>query len=88
MGCEVRAKPVFRWVGCSFGDGGEGFFVDGPYVFVESGSRSVASGADALEASFVPTLVHSPSLRYGVLEAGGVGAKDYFCSSIDVTVGE
>ena len=88
MGCEVGAKPMFGWVGCSLGNGGERFFVGGPDVFVEPRPGCVTGGADALETGFVPTLVNSSALGDGVLGAGCVGAENDFCSSVDVAIGE
>ena len=88
MGCEVRTKPVFGWVRCSFGNGGKSFFVGGPNVFVEPRPGCVARGANALEAGVVPTLVYSSALGDGALQTGSVGAENDFCPSVNVTVGE
>ena len=88
MGCEVRTKPVFGWVRCSFGNGGESFFVGGPDVFVEPRSGCVTCSANALEAGVVSTLIYSATLRDCVLQAGSVGAENDFGPSINVTVGE
>ena len=88
MGCEVGAKPVFGRVGCGFGNGGKGFFVGGPDVFIKSRSGCVTCGADALEARFVSALVYSAPLGNGVLQAGGIGAENDFGPSVNVTVGE
>ena len=43
---------------------------------------------NALKAGIVSTLVYSPALGYGALEASGVGAENDFCTSVDLEVGK
>ena len=48
----------------------------------------MAGSADALEAGFIPTLIHGAIFGYHCLMARSVGAGNHFASPVDMAVGE
>ena len=68
----------------SFGNGSEGFFKRVPEVFVEFGSGCMADGAYALKARLVTALIDSAPFCDGGLDAGSIGAVNYFGSTVNM----
>ena len=73
-------------ISVSFRNGNKSFFDRVPNVSVKSRSGCVTVGTDALKASVVSALINSASFCYDGLETGGIGAKNDFRSSVNMTI--
>ena len=86
MRSELKAESVLSDIRVCFKHWLEQLFESIPRVLFQPWSRGVACGTNTVETRFVSTLVDSFAFGDGGLGARGIGAKDHFGPSINVTI--